>query len=166
MTQNSKKDAIILDIDNTIVYDTYNVHLPLNNTREEWDKFHENKLYYIPELFRINKYIQDLIQRFLYSFEEIPYVIFMTSREDTAQGIIKYNTLRTIKDFFGELNTTYELLMRNENDYRPSSEVKQDLLNKVLEKYNILFAMDDDETNIQMFNNNKITTLKVGGING
>ena len=166
MIQNSKKNAIILDIDNTIVYDTYKVLLPNNNTREEWNKFHENKLYYMPECFKIIKNVQDLIQRFLYSFEEMPHVIFMTSREDTAQGIIKYNTLRTIKDFFGELHIPYELLMRKENDYRPSAEVKQELLNQILENYNVLFAIDDDDSNIQMFNKNKLITFKIGGING
>lgn len=160
---NNKKQAIILDIDNTIVKDIINVDLPQNNTREEWDEFHKSKLYYIPELYKIIKPIQDLIQRYLYSFEDVPHIIFMTARENTADGVIKYNTIRTIEEFLNGLNVSYDLYMRDENDYRDSFLVKEDLFKKfILNKYDILFVFDDDESNIKMFNRNNVSTLKVG----
>ena len=55
-----------------------------------------------------------------------------------------------------------QLYMRAENDFRSSAEVKRDiLLHDILPKYNVLFAVDDEEDNIKMFQTLGITAYKV-----
>ena len=52
--------------------------------------------------------------------------------------------------------------MRKENDYRPSSEVKKDIIEQeILPKYVPVIAIDDDIRNIQMYNDLGILTLQV-----
>ena len=55
----------------------------------------------------------------------------------------------------------YHLLMRKENDYRPSSVVKEEFLkNDILPYYKATLAFDDDKSNKDMFLNNGITVLQ------
>ena len=52
--------------------------------------------------------------------------------------------------------------MRKENDYRPSSEVKKDIIEQeILPKYVPVIAIDDDIRNIQMYNDLGILALQV-----
>ena len=52
--------------------------------------------------------------------------------------------------------------MREENDYRPSSEVKKDIIEReILPNYIPVIAIDDDIRNIQMYNDLGILTLQV-----
>ena len=53
------------------------------------------------------------------------------------------------------------LLMREENDYRKSSAVKQEHLKEILKLYDVEIAFDDDESNKDMFLENGITVLQV-----
>ena len=163
------RNAIIVDLDQTVALEKFNEDLPQNSSREEWDKFHEKRGYYSLEYFTPIYETIDVVEGYYNSFKfDIPTVIFMTAREDTHNGLIRLNSYRFIKKYFknfnnvGAYNSAYKLLMRKENDYRSSSEVKQDMLNEIIEQgYRPLIVFDDDDDNRQMFLNNGITVFQV-----
>lgn len=160
-----KKTCIIVDLDNTVCGVKNPQPLPIENTREQWDIFHKKVKFYHPKTLYPIKPVIEIIENF---FNKGVYVIFMTAREDCAKGLVRLNSYRFIKKHFKQFNkpqsfnNDYKIIMRQPNDFRSSSEVKQDLLTKcVLPYYNVIMALDDDENNIQMFSNNNILTLKV-----
>lgn len=163
------KQAIIVDLDQTIALENFVGDLPSNNSREEWDNFHKDRCYYSLEHFTPILETIDVIEGYYNGFKFYkPTIIFMTAREDTHNGLIRLNSYRFIKKYFKSFNSVwdyncaYKLLMRKENDYRPSSEVKQDMLNDVIEQgYQPLLAFDDDDENRKMFLNNGITVFQV-----
>ena len=51
--------------------------------------------------------------------------------------------------------------MRENNDYTSGSEFKEKILNtSILFKYNVLFAIDDDDKCVEMFRRNGIICLQ------
>lgn len=154
-----RRTAIIVDIDNTISYknqgDVSNIV-----TRQDWDDFHKRQHYYLPELFQPIKEVVQTIQALYKEYE--PIVLFVTAREDTHDGVIKYNTLRFINDNFRFLNDDYKLYMRTENDFSSSSDVKQKILrDEILPNYYVVLAFDDETANKDMFVENGISVLQV-----
>lgn len=166
MRNKYKNKAIIVDLDNCIAISKTKVDLPKNNTREEWDKFHESCNYYnVDSMIPVTPII-DIIESYYNSHNFYkPLVLFVTSREDT--DLIRLNTYRFLRKYVSlcsdvyNYNKKYKLLMREYNDYRPSSEVKRELLEKYLREYDIMFALDDDISNCKMYTENGITTLHV-----
>lgn len=55
----------------------------------------------------------------------------------------------------------YSLAMRGTDDFNASDCVKAELLQQIQEKYDVLFAIDDDKSNCDMFRKNNILTLQV-----
>ena len=55
----------------------------------------------------------------------------------------------------------YSLAMRGTDDFNASDCVKAELLQQIQEKYDVLFAIDDDKLNCDMFRKNNILTLQV-----
>jgi hypothetical protein len=51
--------------------------------------------------------------------------------------------------------------MRETGDYRKDYEVKADILNAIIDDYDFLFAVDDKESNCQMYKNFGIQPLQV-----
>lgn len=52
--------------------------------------------------------------------------------------------------------------MREENDLRPNYEVKEQILKEqILPFYDVLFALDDEDNNVEMFRKNGIVVLQV-----
>ena len=81
-------------------------------------------------------------------------LIFVTGREGTE-------ALKTVTE--NELDLyfpSYHIFYRPENDYRKAAVVKKEIYeNHIKGKYDILFAIDDDETNIKMFQELGLNTL-------
>lgn len=156
-----KDKCIIVDIDGTIALDKHGEIIPTDFTREGWNEFHKHMDMYdadrfIPIWSTINM-IECIVND---SLGTIP-IFFVTAREDTGKGKIRANTLELIDNCFGCV-VDEQLYMRAENDFRSSAEVKRDiLLHDVLPKYNVLFAVDDEEDNIKMFQTLGITAYKV-----
>lgn len=55
----------------------------------------------------------------------------------------------------------YSLAMRGTDDFNASDCVKAELLQQIQEKYDVLFAIDDDKSNCDMFRKNNVLTLQV-----
>lgn len=165
-----KQKAIIIDIDDTLVNESslFTDDLPKENSRELWDKYHEARQFYNPKIYKPIQEIVDLIQGYYDSCYVKPMVFFLTSRENTCNGRILLNTYRTIRKLFRSFrqpcsfNKSYSLLMRKENDYRSSQEVKQEMLDCYIQPYyDVVLAFDDDVNNTKMFVENGVTALQV-----
>ena len=156
-----KDKCIIVDIDGTIALDKHGEIIPTDFTREGWNEFHKHMDMYdadrfIPIWSTINM-IECIVNDSLGTIS----IFFVTAREDTGGGKIRDNTLEFLTNYFPCV-VDEQLYMRAENDFRSSAEVKRDiLLHYVLPKYNVLFAVDDEEDNIKMFQTLGITAYKV-----
>lgn len=163
-----KPKCIIVDIDQTICNEPFEGDLPQESSRELWDEYHKTRDFYNPQIYKPIQEVVDLIQGYYLSCFIKPFVFFLTARENTCDGKILLNTYRTIRKTFHsfrdvrDFGNKYIVLMRDENDYRSSQEVKQEMLeNYVLPCYTPILAFDDDSSNAKMFTDNGITTLQV-----
>lgn len=162
------KKCIVVDIDDTIVYEDYEGDLPTNNNRQNWDDYHIERKYYEPNQYRVIDEVVDIIKSYwIYKCCE-PCLVFLTSREDTCNGMIRENTMQLIYNIFGDVlskqsyKTSHILLMREENDFRPSAEVKSELLDKyILHEYKPILSFDDDLNNSKMLINKGFKALQV-----
>lgn len=127
-------------------------YIPKENTREGWDNYNKHTETSKPneEMVNIAKQLQKLMP-----------IFFITSRED--RGNMREFSIKEIEGYSGDtikINGKNKLFMRQENDFRPSAQVKQDILYKeVLGKgYKPVIAIDDSKSNIDMFKENGIGT--------
>ena len=81
-------------------------------------------------------------------------IIFSTARCSKIKGI----TMAQLKDCF---DFNFDLYMRGRWDERPDYVIKQEFLNQIQEKYNVILAVDDNESNCNMYMENTINTIRV-----
>lgn len=155
-----KQDAVICDIDGVIL-DVSQVFKEIEEKGltgdAKWDYFnrHANGLHVYPEKRMIE---------IIHSFYKKGYkIIFLSAR---SEEIEKETAHRLMQEFLYYIESKlsifdFELLMRSEGDFSPSAEVKEKHLLELKNKYNILCAFDDDESNCEMFRKNNILTFKV-----
>ena len=145
------KQAIIIDIDSTLLDSSIPLALR-DKARAEgddnyWDVFYNNL-----HLCDRNTWCYNLIDQMTLNNDLT--VLFITGRQERArkstQSFLKFKR-----------KISFELLMRSNNDLREDEEVKFDILSDVMCRYEILFAIDDKESNCEMFKSNGIPTLKV-----
>lgn len=160
----AKKEAIIVDIDDAIALEPFYDDLPQNSNREEWDLYHQRRNFYNPNLYKPIYSMVAMIQGYIEN-SGTSSVIFLTSREDTHNGVIRDNTLKFIHNtfrftkFWNKLDI--QLFMRKENDFSPSSLVKEQyLINEILPKYCVELAIDDDSSNCEMFEKYNILVIQ------
>lgn len=156
-------EAIVVDIDGCITDNSLMIPFPTGNARKDRDKFYRQVKYY--DMWKCDKIkplmpVINLVYALRMNENITP--IFITAREDTCNGKIRKNTLDFLREHIGFGIQNSQLLMREENDLRPNYEVKQDLYNKyVKDRFNVLFALDDEENNVEMFRKNGVLALHV-----
>lgn len=163
----ANRKVIIVDIDGTITDDSLLIPYPTGNSRKDRNKFYKEMKYYNHVYCKHIKPIYEIVDLInkLQKQDIIP--LFVTAREDTHNGIIRENTLAFLRSLFTQgLNNLYvrdsQLLMREENDLRPNYEVKEDLYNKYIKDYfQVLFCLEDEENNVEMFRKNGLLVLQV-----
>lgn len=151
-----KQLCIISDIDGVYTDSReWHKYVPASyDNRKEWDEFANYVV-----LCKPNKEIIDFLTLMN---KEIP-IIFITGRENVP--FLRRETLKQIQKFSDgrikmDSSTKNMLLMRNASDYRRSSIVKRELLrNKVLPLYTPIVAIDDEEDNVKMFQEEGITSF-------
>lgn len=154
------KNVILVDIDNCFCDSRKWIdELPKDRivtSREEWDEFLKKITLCEP-----NTHFIETILEYMDTNDCVP--IFVTSRENRFDN---HNiTIQQIESFSeGELkiNENCFLFMRKENDMRPCSEVKRDLIEgilKIVDISNIHFAIDDSEENCKSFKSFGIKTF-------
>ena len=152
----TKPYIIICDIDNVFMDSReWELSFPSKadlNDRVVWDEYHK-KCYKVkpnPSIIKTLSCINELIA-----------IHFVTARENRFN--MREVTIRQIEEFSegyikidGDYNRLY---MRQENDFRTSSEVKEEvLLNEILPNFNVAIAIDDDKSNIEMYKKYNVPT--------
>ena len=135
--------AIIVDLDDCLFDSRHlNKYLPKKqNDREAWDKFQEKY-----SDCKINRHILILIDALRLNGITL---LFVTGREATEK--LKELTEERIRSLYPD-GGYYKIFFRAANDYRKASEVKQEIYRKYIKgQYDVLFAIDDDIENINMF---------------
>lgn len=152
-----KQKAIIIDIDGTLTRDPLLID---DKSREGRDVFYQKIDNYLRVKKELIRPVVDLVK--LIIDNTYTRIIFLTAREDRYD--IKENTLKFLEDKFLFIchDCCFDLYMREENDLRPNYEVKEQILKEqILPNYDILFALDDEDNNVEMFRRNGILVLQV-----
>jgi len=138
--------AVIFDIDQTLANNFHRHNLADN---KDWSKFHDACLLDDPIV-----PMMKLLCMFYYSGHE---VFLLTARPEAVR--IKTNTW--LKSYSGLEFGARNLLMRRNDDERPSCEVKESMLHrKILKHYDIFCAFEDNENCIDMYTRNGILCIK------
>lgn len=151
MEDKTKKYVVICDIDNCYTDSREWVkHVPKvegkdkSVSRDLWDKYQTFSF-----LAKPNKSVID----FILAIAELTPIYFVTSRENRKNS--REDAIHQIEKFSNnriKIGDTHKLFMRNEFDYRPSSEVKKEITMSILADGCIpVVAIDDDESNCKMF---------------
>ena len=131
---NSKSDCIICDLDGTLC---------LHDSRSPYD------------LTRVKEDLPNLpLVKLLMIVNRLPYkIIFVSGREGTEQCMKDtYNWLNKYYRNQGEHCLHWELLMREENDYRADDIIKEEIYHKYIEPYyNVIAVLDDRDRVVQMW---------------
>lgn len=127
-------NAIIVDLDGTLSNTSEFEHL-LKGKKKNWKAWFES----IPH-HPVNEWCREIINE----FKDVD-IIYLTSRSEdhrteTEEWLAKNNLDNGI------------LLMRKSKDYRPSPIVKREIyINEVMNKYNILFCLEDRSDVCEMY---------------
>lgn len=131
-----KKKAIICDLDGTLIQNP--------DWNGDYETFYQN----ITKGFPV-----EWCELLLNSLADKVKIIFLTARDDKCKSITEHQ-LNSWFDF------SYILLMRITGDTREDYIIKQEHLSSLMEEYDILFCIDDNPKNCEMFSQ-YIPTLKV-----
>ena len=130
-------NACIFDLDGVVF---------VNPFFENIEDFYKNIQYCIPQDWTV-KLINGLYNQGIK-------IIFLTARDIKCRGITYYQ-LKELFDF------PIHLYMRRRGDTREDYIVKQEYMEQLVKKYNILFCMDDNVKNCEMYRTFGLTTLQV-----
>lgn len=148
-----KKKAIICDIDGCLL-DTAQIHKDIKELGLEggakWRYFgaKANDIRTV----KFNHNMANLLKTLADTGVKI---ILLTARSES----IRYQT-RVRLDYEIDAAFNYDLLMRPINDFSDSSTIKFNHLKKILNGYEVILAIDDEDTNLKMFSFNGIFAMK------
>lgn len=132
-----KNKAIICDLDGTLI------------TNDCWNGEYETFYDHIKEG-RPTRWCSTLLK--CLSWQNIK-IIFITARDQKCNSITRFQ-LDSWFDF------PYELYMRKDGDLREDYIIKEEYLKEILNRFDILFCIDDNMKNCEMFKE-YIPTLKI-----
>jgi predicted secreted acid phosphatase len=147
----NKPKAIIIDIDGTVADAHHRLHL-IEKKLPDGDAFYDLMVDYTPLVDNYEK-----IKQFIASHPDELAYIFVTGRRDTHKII----TIEWLKKH-GFIHPTL-LLMREDGDHRPDTEVKQEIFKTVIEPfYDVVMAFDDRPRILRMWESLGIPTTDMG----
>ncbi len=145
-----KPTAYIYDVDGTLA----NVDPYLHHVRgpdKDYDAFHSASINALPNY--------DVVQMLNNTVFDGHAVLIVTSRKEKWRGLtsmwLAKNNIRC-----------HALFMRDDNDYRPDYEAKRDMLDKITKYWEVIHAVDDNPSVIQLWKESGIPTTKIGTWNG
>ena len=160
------KDIIVCDLDGTLCNIDHRLHfvqyvnkpvegVPLDcneRPRKDWDSFFAG----VPND-TVNKPVLEVLERF--QFEGFK-IIFSSGRPercraDTVQWFYKHT------DLFEDTKAGETLYMRQDGDFRRDDIVKQEILDKYIDKDRVLFVLDDRDQVVDMWRRNGLTCFQV-----
>ncbi len=146
----SKPKAHIYDVDGTLANVDPYLHYVRGSNRD-YDAFHEASIDALPNI--------EVLEMLNNSVADEYSVIIVTSRKEKYRGLtsmwLAKNKIRS-----------HALFMRADNDNRPDYEAKKDMLDKITELWDVTHAVDDNPNVIRLWEDNNITTTKIGNWDG
>lgn len=141
---------IICDIDGTIADCEHRRHY-ITNKPKNHDAFYAGV--------RDDKPIGKIIYLLgtLLEYHIPPSLIFVTGRPERTRK----DTEWWLSEYLHLYPHDYQMFMRKDKDYRQDYMVKQDILDKYIDKSKVLFVLDDRDQVVQMWRRNGLTCLQV-----
>ena len=148
-------NIIICDIDGTIADCEHRRHY-ITTKPKDHDAFYAG----VREDKPIGNVISVLLS--LLELHNPPSLVFVTgrperTRKDTEWWLAEYLHLHPSRLF----SSGYEMFMRKDRDYRQDYLVKQDILDKHIDKSKVWVVLDDRDQVVQMWRRNGLTCLQV-----
>lgn len=152
------KRAIIFDLDGTLANNKHRVHW-LEGEKKDWDRFYSEMHRDTPNkpITWLCKALIDYIYRLHISDKGDLRVFIFTGRPENYRKA----TAQWLEVYLPWGFDLITLVMRQEGDYRPDYQVKQEMLDKLKsEGYEVLFTVDDRKQVVDMWRRNGITCLQ------
>ena len=150
------KNAIIFDIDGTLSDVAHRRHFVTNGNRQ-WDEFFDAMVNDPPTRVTAIAAIINGWVTFAAARDQTPFkLLVFTGRPDSH----RQQTVDQLNNFVPGFLDNAALLMRKTGDYRPDTEVKREMLNKVREHCNPTIVFDDRPSVIAMWKQEGLTVLE------
>ncbi len=151
------KKAVICDLDNTL-FNSRNPDKYLPTDKKDPKQWQEYNKHY-KEVCKINCAIANIIRAYIKSDFVI---LFITARERTEEVIKEtLEQIRWFKRLFDiHQETIGEVIFRPVGDMRPCVEIKKQAYEQeIANKYDIVLAIDDDKTIVDLWRSYNIPTM-------
>ena len=146
----SKPKAHIYDVDGTLANVDPYLHY-VRGSNKDYDAFHEASIDALPNI--------EVLEMLNNSVADGYSVIIVTSRKEKYRGL---TSMWLAKNNI----TSHALFMRANDDNRPDYEAKKDMLDKITQLWDVTHAVDDNPNVIRLWEDNNITTTKIGNWDG
>ena len=157
------KDIIVCDLDGTLCNIDHRLHFvqvaegaprvansgSITYPRKDWDSFFNG----VPND-TVNEPVLEVLDRFK-SAQQIYEIVFCSGRPERCRA----DTVEWLEAYVGYGH--YELYMRQDGDFRSDDIVKQEILDKHIDKERVLFALDDRNQVVDMWRRNGLTCFQV-----
>lgn len=144
------KDIVIFDLDGTLANHEHRLHL-IDKAPKDWDEFIEESK---------NDKLNLPVVGFFYSVGDSNWpnfeVAIVTARPERHRDI-------TVEWLQRNRLYPHALLMRDNNDFRPDWEVKEDILLNNIGRQRVLFAVEDRKCCVDMYRRNGVFCFDVRG---
>lgn len=139
------KKAIIIDLDGTLADCEHRVH-HLHKTPKDWKSFYSGLIND-----ELNSWCHDLMKAMKNTGFEL---LIVTGREETY----RQESISWLEKYNIEYDALY---MRGKKDYREDSEIKKEIyLDKIKDKYDVSFVLDDRLSVVKMWRELGLTCLQ------
>jgi predicted kinase len=145
------RKAIICDLDGTLADIKHRLPL-VKGENKDWGAF-----FSLIEQDKLNNNLLDKIKKI--EMETGAKIIFVSARPETYRE----NTLKWFEKEVVYDRDRVNLIMREENDKRPDTEVKADIYEKYLKQLDILAVFDDRPSVIRMWREKGLNVIDCGG---
>lgn len=154
-----KRKAYIFDVDGTLAnvdsilhYIAKSRNPDPDNFKKDFHSFHANSIH-VPA----RSEVVDMVWK---AIDEGYAIIVVTARREEWRAHTSYWLDRVA-------NVPHvALFMRQDKDYRPDYETKKDILEHIKQFWDVVHAVDDNPNVIKLWEENGITTTKIGNWNG
>ena len=150
------KDIIVCDLDGTLCNIEHRTHFVqvAQGERKDWDSFFNG----VPND-TVNEPVLEVLDRFRLTANCLQ-IVFCSGRPERCRA----DTVEWLKKYYftkrkGKLH--YELYMRQDGDFRRDDIVKQEILDKHIDKDRVLFVLDDRDQVVDMWRRNGLTCFQV-----
>ena len=126
----SKPTVAVFDLDGVLANDQHRAHL---REAKNWKDYYLEAVNDTP----INELAWELLRNVLFDK-----AVILTTRNEDIREITKEWVSKHFVDF--DMNDESVLIMRKSKDFRPANVVKTEEMLKLMDEYEITFAIDDD----------------------